>query len=62
MYESSKVMAKLEVDLNNGIRELDPEAMRVNVWTWKGKRKYIAKTLKKKIEKVEKLNRKQFNI
>ena len=26
LYESSKVVAKLEVDLNNGIRELDPHS------------------------------------
>ena len=26
MYESPKVVAKLEVDLNNGIRELDPDS------------------------------------
>ena len=47
LYESSKVVAKLEVDLSNEIRELYLAAMKINVWKWKGKRKFIAKTLKK---------------
>ena len=48
MYESSKVVAKLEVDLNNGIRELDPDSCEDKRLDMERKEEIYRKNLKKR--------------
>ena len=47
MYESSKVEAKLEVDLSNGIRELYPDSCEDNRLEMERNEEVYSKSLKK---------------
>ena len=52
MYESSIVVAKLELDFSNGIHELYPDSYKAKRWEMEKKEEIYSKNLEKKRLKV----------